>query len=94
MPSIVSRPAPPASPRRSCLDGLEGIDDVLPRGVSPRISRGKRLQVEQRSRSRPGPWTSHVMLRLCISCLCMLIVTNDVLEELDLKPGSRARSRW
>jgi molybdate transport system regulatory protein len=71
------------------LDGLEGIDDVLLWGVGLRISARNVFQAEV-VKVEAGPVDVDVALRLSDQLPLHAIVTNDALEELDLKPGSRA----
>ena len=71
------------------LDGLEGIDDVLLWGVGLRISARNVFQAEV-VKVEAGAVDVDVTLRLSDQLPLHAIVTNDALEELDLKPGSRA----
>ena len=71
------------------LEGLEGVDDFLLWSVGFRISARNVFQAEV-VKVEAGPVDVEVALRLSDSIPLHAIVTNDALEELDLKPGRRA----
>src|SRR5208283_728466 len=71
------------------LDGLEGVDDFLLWSVGFKISARNVFQAEV-VKVEAGPVDVEVALRLSGQLPLHAIVTNDALEELDLKPGRRA----
>jgi molybdate transport system regulatory protein len=71
------------------LDGLEGLDDFFLWSVGFQISARNVFQAEV-VKVEAGPVDVEVVLRLSDQLPLHAIVTNDALEELDLKPGRRA----
>ena len=71
------------------LDGLDGVDDFLLWSVGFKISARNVFQTEV-VKVEAGPVDVEVALRLSDQLPLHAIVTNDALEELDLRPGRRA----